>query len=107
MEGNTRIDGNDLNDLIFILGFDCFGNNIAHSCRPYQGDPYLTYKGTEYIISADSLAPGLNYSVIVEQTTVDTEIHDGVPGIATYATLIFLAYSTAGKTEEKVCPETN
>jgi len=104
MAGNTRVADSELDDLIFVLGFDCFGNNIAHSGRPYQGGPYLTYKDREYTISADSLNPGLKYTAIVEQATSDTTIFKGVPGIATYATLTFVEFQTTGEALGETCP---
>ncbi len=105
MPGNTRMPGSDLNDLIFVLAFDCFGNNVVHSGRPYQGGPYLTYDDSRYVISADKLKPGLSYTLIVEQATADVDIFRGVPGIATYATLTFVEFQTAGETEETNCPD--
>ncbi len=71
MPGNMRVPASDLDDLIFVLAFDCFGNNIAHSGRPYQGDPYLTYKDSRYVIPAESIKPGLSYTLIVEQATAE------------------------------------
>jgi hypothetical protein len=105
MPGNTRMPGSDLNDLIFVLAFDCFGSNVAHSGRPYQGGPYLTYDDSRYVISAGKLKPGLSYTLIVEQATADVDIFRGVPGIATYATLTFVEFQTAGETEETNCPD--
>jgi len=104
MPGNTRAAGSALDDLIFVLAFDCFGNNIAHSGRPYQGGPYLTYKDTQYVIAAASLEPGLKYTAIVEQATADVETFRGVPGIATYATLTFVEFQTSGEAQGKSCP---
>jgi hypothetical protein len=105
MAGNTRVASSELDDLIFVLAFDCFGNNVAHSGRPFQGGPFLTYEDTEYVIAADALKPGLEYSVIVEQATADTERHEGVPGIATYATLTFVDLSTMGEAPDgEACP---
>jgi len=104
MPGNTRMPDSDLNDLIFVLAFDCFGNNVVHSGRPYQGGPYLTYVDSRYVIPAGKLKPGLSYTLIVEQATADVDIFRRVPGIATYATLTFVEIQTAGETEETNCP---
>ncbi len=97
MKGNMKSPDSELADLIFVLGFDCFGNNIAHSGRPYNGKPYLTYEATEYTIFAKDLEPGMQYNLIVEQATADVERFKGVPGIATYATLTFLDAKTTGE----------
>lgn len=103
MKGNMQSPDSELADLIFVLGFDCFGNNIAHSGRPYNGKPYLTYQNTEFTIPAKDLAPGITYNFIVEQATADVERYQGVPGIATYATLTFLDAKTTGNAIEN-CP---
>ena len=103
MPGNTRLETSDLDDLIFVLVFDCFGKNVAHSGRPYQGGPYLTYEDTQYVVPASSLKPGQRYTAIVEQATADVSIFQGVPGIATYATLTFVEFATSGITEGQRC----
>jgi len=101
MNGNMRAKNSELDDLIFVLAFDCFGNNIAHSGRPYNGKPFLTYKDTEFTIPAHDLKEGVSYNLIVEQATADVMRHQGVPGIATYATLTFLDTQTSG---QSTCP---
>ena len=104
MLGNRAAANSELDDLIFVLAFDCFGNNIAHSGRPYNGKPYLTYKDTSYTIPSTDLKSGLAHQIIVEQATADTERHQGVPGIATYATLTILNASTSGQADGESCP---
>ncbi len=105
MKGNMKSPNSELADLIFVLAFDCFGNNIAHSGRPYQGTPYLTYEDSSFTIAADDLKPGIAYSLIVEQATADVETFQGVPGIATYATLTFLDAQTIGEAnDDGKCP---
>ena len=103
MAGNTRMPGSDLDDLVFVLGFDCFGNNVYHSGRPYQKGTYLTYKDTEAIVPASSLQPGMTYLFIVEQATADVTLFHGVAGIATYATLTFVNLQTTGQAIGEVC----
>lgn len=106
MKGNMKSPNSELDDLIFVLGFDCFGNNIAHSGRPYQNTPYLTYKDTSFTIPSDNLEAGIIYSIIVEQATADVKSYKDVPGIATYATLTFLNTKTIGSAlEGKSCPK--
>ncbi|MGI9205654.1 MAG: hypothetical protein ACR2Q3_16685 [Woeseiaceae bacterium] len=104
MPGNTKVPDSELADLVFVLAFDCFGNNIAHSGRPYQGGPFLTYEDSTYVIPADVLMSGLHYTVIVEQATADVDTTLGVPGIATYATLTFLEFETSGQAVAEECP---
>jgi len=104
MPGNMKALDSELADLIFALAFDCFGNNIAHSGRPFQGGSFLTYEDTEYVIPASVLLPGLTYTVIVEQATADVKTTSGVPGIATYATLTFVKFETSGSPVAERCP---
>ncbi len=104
MRGNMKVNGSELADLVFVLAFDCFGNNIAHSGRPFNGKPYLTYKDRSYIIPAENLTPGMKYNLIVEQATADVERYNDVPGISTYATLTFLNGKTTGMTAGDKCP---
>lgn len=102
MSGNTRVASSELDDLIFVLAFDCFGENIAHSGRPYQGGSYLTFRDSQFVIPESSLRSGLIYTVIVEQATADAKRYLGVPSIATYATLTFVKFQTVG--EQTSCP---
>jgi len=102
MPGNTRVSDSELDDLIFVLAFDCFGENIAHSGRPYQGGPYLTFADSQFVIAGSSLVSGMSYKVIVEQATADVKTFLGVPSIATYATLTFVEFQTSGETQD--CP---
>jgi len=104
MSGSTKAANSELEDLIFVLVFDCFGNNVAHSGRPYQGGPYLNYKDSHYTVSASALEPGLTYTAIVEQATADVERFLGVPAIATYATLTFVKLQTLGEAAGAGCP---
>lgn len=104
MLGNTRIPASELDDLVFVLAFDCFGNNVFHSGRPYQDGPYLTYKDAQAVIPESSLEPGLNYTVIVEQATADVKMFRGVPGISTYATLTFVELQATGQAAGSGCP---
>lgn len=108
MPGNTEVESSELADLIFVLGFNCKGENIAHSGRPYQGGEYLTYKDSEFVISAQILVPGMEYTFIVEQATADVEFYQGVPAIATYATLTFIKLHTTGEAAlDGQCPNTD
>lgn len=103
MKGNMKSPDSEIADLVFVLAFDCFGNNIAHSGRPFSGKPFLTFEDTDFTIPADVLKPGISYNLIVEQATADVERYQGVPGIATYATLTFLDAITTGEPTD-ACP---
>jgi hypothetical protein len=105
MPGNTKVEKSDLADLVFVLGFNCKGENIAHSGRPYQGGKYLTYEDSEFNIPAASLDAGIDYTFIVEQATADVDVYKGVPAISTYATLTFIKLATtADPASGQECP---
>ena len=107
MPGLGKAAGSELADLIFVLGFSCHGENVIHSGRPYQSD-YLTYQDRHFTVAGDTLEPGLDYSLIVEQAAADVSSHQGVPGIATYATLTFVKFRTRGEAKPgRDCPVKN
>lgn len=92
-----------VDDLTFVLVFDCFGDRVAHSGRPFQGGGFLTFREDVFVVPVGALREGLRYSVIVEQATADAQRHEGIPSIATYATLSFLDFTTAGRARTP-CP---
>ena len=95
-----------VNDLVFVIMGDCYGNRISHSGRPFENTPYLDYAATEFIIPAEHLLAENAYQLSVEHAIVDTTITKGVPGIATFATTTFLDIMTLGSANgEAACPE--
>ncbi len=87
---------NIMNDLLFVIMGDCHGQRQAHSGRPFEGTPYLDFSTTSYTIPAESLIAQSAYQLSVEHAILDTSIHLGVPGFATFATTTFIELSTTG-----------
>ncbi|MFT5484931.1 MAG: hypothetical protein ACI9GW_003600 [Halieaceae bacterium] len=85
-----------MNDLIFVIMGDCHGERKAHSGRPFENRPFLDYSATGYPISAAVLQPEQTYQISVEHAVLDTTIHNGVPGFATFATTTFQDIQTLG-----------
>jgi len=77
---------NILDDLVFVILTDADGIRIAHSGRPFEGRPYLTYADTSFTLDGSILAEGQTYSLSVEHAVVDdTTRLDGVPAFTTRA----------------------
>lgn len=88
-------DPNDImDDLIFVIMGDCLGERIAHSGRPFENTPYLTYQDSQFVIPASAFAAGNIYQLQVEHAVLGTSIEHGVPGFATFATTTFLDINT-------------
>ncbi len=85
-----------LDDLIFVILTDADGNRVAHSGRPFEGRPYLTYASATYTIDGSVLAPGASYTLSVEHAMLDdTTRFDGVPAFTTRAVTTKLELTTA------------
>ena len=85
-----------MDDLLFVIMADCDGVRRAHSGRPFENTPYLTYADTEFVIGADKLLPENVYQLSVEFAVLDTSFEHGVPAFATFATTTFLEIHTTG-----------
>ena len=85
-----------MDDLLFVIMGDCDGVRRAHSGRPFENKPYLTYADKEFTIGADTLLPDNIYQLQVEHAVLDTTIEHGVPAFATFATTTFLDIRTTG-----------
>jgi len=86
-----------MDDLVFVILGDCDGVRRAHSGRPYEHTPYLTYADTSFTIEASRLLPDNVYQLSVEHAVLDTSIEHGVVGFATFATTTFLDIRTSGE----------
>lgn len=84
-----------MDDLVFVIMGDCMGERTAHSGRPFENRPYLTYQDTQFTISADKFASGNTYQLLVEHAVLDTGMEFGVPAFATFATTTFLDIKTS------------
>jgi hypothetical protein len=85
-----------MDDLLFVIMADCDGVRRAHSGRPFENTPYLTFADTSYVIPATKLRPENAYQLSVEHAVLDTSREHGVIGFATFATTTFLDLKTTG-----------
>lgn len=86
-----------LDDLVFAILTDDDGIRVAHSGRPFEGKPYLTYASDDFLIPGDVLEPGASYTLSVEHALLDdTTTFDGVPAFTTRAVTTRLELTTAG-----------
>ena len=75
-----------LDDLIFVILTNEEGIRVAHSGRPFENRPYLTYASDGYVIDGTVLEPQQSYELSVEHALLDdTTEFDGVPGFTTRA----------------------
>jgi hypothetical protein len=88
---------NIMDDLLFVILGDCDGVRQAHSGRPFENTPYLTYADTLFVIEAEKLKPENAYQLLVEHAVLDTSKQHGVIGFATFASTTFLDVRTTGK----------
>lgn len=94
-----------MDDLLFVIMANCEGERIAHSGRPFEGTPYLTYADTSFVIRADTMQPEHAYQLSVEHAILNTSLEHGVPAFATFATTTFLDLKTTGTASEGAsCP---
>lgn len=103
-----RTDPNDiLDDLVFVILEDENGERVAHSGRPFENRPYLTFADNHYTIAGDALLPGKTYTLSVENALLDdTTQFDGVPGFTTRAVTTKLSIQTAAAGESDCMPAT-
>jgi hypothetical protein len=95
-----------LDDLLFVIMADCEGVRRAHSGRPFENTPYLTYADSYFDIQAEKLLPENAYQLSVEHAVLDTSTEHGVVGFATFATTTFLDLVTTGTAAAgQACPE--
>lgn len=105
-QGGADEDG-ILDDLIFVILEDEPGNRVAHSGRPFEGKPYLTFADSSHVIPASALEAGRQYTLSVEHAVLnDTQRFDKVPAMTTYAVTTNLELRTAeGALPD--CPDEN
>lgn len=89
-----------MDDLLFVIMGDCEGVRRAHSGRPFENTPYLTYADQSFVIEAAKLTPENVYQLSVEHAVLDTALEHEVPAFATFATTTFLEIRTRGKAAE-------
>jgi len=93
-----------LDDLIFVAIDSCIVEDIVHSGRPFEKEDYLTYLATEYVVRANTLQHGQQYSMYVEHAILpDTHSESGIPAFATLAASTYMDFSTTGETDSNYC----
>ena len=93
-----------LDDLIFVILEDGDGNRVAHSGRPFEDTPYLTFADTNHRIDASALRPGQNYVLSVEHAVLaDTHLSDAVPSMTTTAVTTRLKLQTLVAAQKIEC----
>ena len=88
-----------VDDLLFVIMGDCNGVRRAHSGRPFENTPYLTYADMSFVIDASRLLPENVYQLSVEHAVLDTTLEHNVPAFATYASTTFLDIRTTGEAD--------
>jgi hypothetical protein len=103
---NGRDDPNGIvDDMIFVVVADCFGERIYHTGLPFEGD-YMRHDVREVTVRSASLEPGRPYSAFVEfPHVVDSRVVNGVPGFTSYATATYVDLRTTGENLGAACPE--
>ena len=86
-----------MDDLLFVIMADCNGVRRAHSGRPYENKPFLTYADKSFVIRAEQLLAENIYQLSVEHAVLDTSKEHDVVGFATFASTTFLDINTGGK----------
>jgi hypothetical protein len=89
--------GGIMDDLVFVIMADCNGVRRAHSGRPFENTPFLSYADSHFDIAASQLLPASVYQLSVEHAVLDTSREQGVIGFATFATTTFLDLRTTGE----------
>ena len=86
-----------LDDLVFAILTDANGVRVAHSGRPFEGKPYLTYASDGFRINGNVLKPAASYTLSVEHALLDDTLTvAGVPAFTTRAVTTRLELTTAG-----------
>jgi hypothetical protein len=103
---NGRDDPNGIvDDMIFVVVADCFGERISHTGLPFEGE-YMRHNVREVMVEADLLDPGKPYSAFVEFPHVsESRIVAGVPGFTSYATATYVDLHTTGEYSGATCPD--
>ncbi len=93
-----------LDDLIFVAAHHCNRDYAIHSGRPFEGTDFLTYTAKDFLIDANQIEPGREYTLFVEfADLVDTNSVGGIEGLATYTNQTYVNFTTTGQARH-VCP---
>jgi len=103
-----RADANGiLDDLIFVILDNASGERIAHSGRPFENRPFLTYADERFVIDGGVLLPDETYTLSVEHALLDdTTEFNGVPAFTTRAVTTRLPIRTTSSGQADCVPAT-
>jgi len=94
-----------IDDMIYVIMGNCWGEKIVHSGPAFNEGPNLTFREKEFIIAKEHLHPGLPYQLEVEHSEMDTDEYKKIEIIVTYAASSFLDIKTTGvNTQMPDCP---
>ncbi len=95
-----------IDDMIYVIMGNCWGEKIVHSGPAFNDGPNLTYREKEFIIPKEHLQPGQPFQLEVEHSEMDTDEYANIEIIVTYAASTFLDIKTTGtNTQIPDCPE--
>ncbi|MDG1709312.1 MAG: hypothetical protein P8H03_11155 [Emcibacteraceae bacterium] len=96
-----------VDDMIFVVMADCYGERITHTGLPFSGEEYTKWDATEVVVEADFLKTGHPYSIFVEfPHVVDSSNIMGVAGFTSFATATYMDLVTQGPDTSANCPAT-
>ncbi|MEJ8566241.1 hypothetical protein [Elongatibacter sediminis] len=85
-----------LDDLVFVILTDDEGHRVAHSGRPFEGQPYLTYQARSFEIPVGTMEAGRAYRLTVEHAILDdTRFVSDIPAMTTRAVTTGISFKTA------------
>ncbi|MDG1438087.1 MAG: hypothetical protein P8P98_03855 [Emcibacteraceae bacterium] len=94
-----------VDDMIFVVMADCYGERITHTGLPFSGEPYTKWDANEVVVDAEFLKTGHPYSIFVEfPHVVDSSIVNGVAGFTSFATATYMDLVTQGPDTSNTCP---
>lgn len=105
---NGRADPNGIvDDMLFVVFQNCFGERIFHTGLPFAREDYLTFRTQEVTLPAKTLTTGMSHSMFVEMPHVaDSILANGVPGFTSFATATYLDVKAKGTYDGPACPAT-
>ena len=84
-------------DMIYVIMGNCHGEEIVHSGHAISDADALTFRASEFVVPAASLAAGQPFQLEIEHSNMDTNVQSGIEVIVTYAATTFLDIQTTGK----------
>lgn len=93
-----------IDDMIYAMFGNCMGQETVHSGHAFD-EGSLTYRASNFTISASALNPGQSHMLEVEHSNMETDIYQDIEIIVTYAASTFLDLQMTGEnTTNPECP---